>query len=571
MAVSAAGAAPPGPRSNWLHGAPTDLLLGAGLAYLLTIPLLVYCAAAYGMSAWSANATAGLALLVSGPHYGATLLRVYEKRTDRRKYVIFSFYVTLALVGLFGLGLESVLVGSLLVTAYVTWSPWHFAGQNYGISLMFLRRRGATVSPAFKRWFYLSFVLSAALAMISIHRAASQLVFAQGASNYRVYEVLRAGIPEEWGTALAVGVGGAYLASLVVAAVLLLRTGTLRDLLEPFLLVATQALWFALPALGAITGAYQMLGLAFAPIWISTGHAVQYLWVTSYYAKRSSPPVPTFRFLGRALLAGALLMVLPSLIFAPHVLGARLTNYADAAVLLFAVVNLHHFLLDGAVWKLRDGRVASVLLRTDGGASSDPAEAEGRGWLRPVVLGLGAACLAAAAYVSFALWLVRSPTMPLAEVDRANRVLAWLGRGDAFGCTQLAERHLNLGMIDHAIEDYRICLDVVGSQLEREPSALLTGRLASLLLGYQRENPASVAEARRLAGYAVRKEPENLAALELLAEAHLASGDPGRAEKTVEHAIVVARASGATERVALLERRREALARGASKQAWPER
>jgi tetratricopeptide (TPR) repeat protein len=434
---------------------------------------------------------------------------------------------------------------------------------------MFLRRRGATVSPAFKRWFYLSFVLSAGLAMISIHRAASQLVFAQSASSYRVYEVLRAGIPAEWGVALAVAVGGAYVVSLVVAATLLLRAGTLRDLLEPSLLVLTQALWFALPALGAMSGAYQLLGLAFAPIWISTGHAVQYLWVTSYYANRSSPPVSTPRFIGRALLAGALLMVLPSLIFAPHVLGGQLTNYADAAVLLFAVVNLHHFLLDGAVWKLRDGRVASVLLRTDPGISGAPADAEPRSWLRPALWGMGTACLALAAYVSFALWIVRSPTMPLAEVDRANRVLAWLGKGDAVGCNQLAERHLDLGMIDHAIADYRICLDVVTQQLEREPTTLLASRLAGLLLDYQRNDPESVAEARKLARYAVRAEPENVAALELLAEAHLASGDPRRAEKTVEHAIGVARASGATERVALLERRRQALARAASDHPWP--
>ena len=33
-------------------------------------------------------------------------------------------------------------------------------------------------------------------------------------------------------------------------------------------------------------------------------------------------------------------------------------------LLVASVVNLHHFVLDGAIWKLRDGRVARVLLRT---------------------------------------------------------------------------------------------------------------------------------------------------------------------------------------------------------------
>ena len=35
------------------------------------------------------------------------------------------------------------------------------------------------------------------------------------------------------------------------------------------------------------------------------------------------------------------------------------------AFLIFtALVNIHHFILDGAIWKLRDGRIATLLLNS---------------------------------------------------------------------------------------------------------------------------------------------------------------------------------------------------------------
>ena len=65
------------------------------------------------------------------------------------------------------------LVGSLLFTLYITWSPWHYAGQNFGISVMLLRRRGVDVTPTLKRWLYTSFISSYALVALVMHRASA--------------------------------------------------------------------------------------------------------------------------------------------------------------------------------------------------------------------------------------------------------------------------------------------------------------------------------------------------------------------------------------------------------------
>src|SRR5262249_38889571 len=134
-------------------------------------------------------------------------------------------------------------------------------------------------------------------------------------------------------------------------------------LLAPALLIATHALWFVLPSIGTTTAAWYATSLVFAPIWISTAHSLQYLWITSFYARRSAPPIGTPSFLARATLVGAAATLLPGLLFVPGLLGPSLSHAAGVGVLLFSVLNLHHFLLDGAVWKLRDGRVARALLR----------------------------------------------------------------------------------------------------------------------------------------------------------------------------------------------------------------
>ena len=134
-------------REVWLYGRSVDLLVGCGLGYLIAVPPLLYYGLTTGTTDWPIFFVVGASMLLNAPHYGATLLRVYEEREERHRYAFFAVYVTAALaVALFSAS-YSVLVASLLITAYVTWSPWHFSGQNYGLALLFLRRRGVDVDP----------------------------------------------------------------------------------------------------------------------------------------------------------------------------------------------------------------------------------------------------------------------------------------------------------------------------------------------------------------------------------------------------------------------------------------
>ena len=96
--------------------------------------------------------------------------------------------------------------------------------------------------------------------------------------------------------------------------------------------------------------------------YIAAAHAVQYIWVTLYFDRKTHPNVRRRLFYGKSLFAGSLIWGLPLLLFAPLMNGS-FSFSADLALLVAAIVNIHHFVLDGAIWKLRDQKVGGVLVK----------------------------------------------------------------------------------------------------------------------------------------------------------------------------------------------------------------
>ncbi|MCB0219239.1 MAG: hypothetical protein KDH09_06045, partial [Chrysiogenetes bacterium] len=158
--------------SPWLQGPASDLLLGCGLLYagIFAYLSLISADAMLSGSTWLA---AAVILLTGVPHYGATLLRVIEHPQARARYRRWTIWSGLIVWGIFALGLYQQYVGSLLLTTYLCWSPWHYTLQNYGIALMFLRRRGIETDQRARRLLYASFILSFALTMIVLHGQAA--------------------------------------------------------------------------------------------------------------------------------------------------------------------------------------------------------------------------------------------------------------------------------------------------------------------------------------------------------------------------------------------------------------
>jgi tetratricopeptide (TPR) repeat protein len=231
--------------------------------------------------------------------------------------------------------------------------------------------------------------------------------------------------------------------------------------------------------------------------------------------------------------------ILPGFLFAPWLLGSVAWD-AGLAILLVSVVNLHHFVLDGAIWKLRDGKVAQLLLR-DVGAQSDSAATPvaQRSWFRPAMAVLGVASLAIA---SIDLWereyvINRSGVGEIESRLRASQWLAWIGRENPDVHTGIAQALADRNEPDAAIAEYRRSL-----ALHPTPDAWLG--LGEVQLASHRWSEASESFAAVLV-----KEPDHLPALVSAGVAWMNLGQPDRARESFARARSLAPRNAAIQKV----------------------
>ncbi len=547
MTHSASRAGPldslPTTRSVSDPASPTaaDWLLGAGGAYLLSLPLVTLGASWAGQTQWPFLVFWIIGIGINAPHYGATLVRVYGRAEERRKYAFFATGITALLAAAYVTGLRVPGVAAALVTLYFTWSPWHFAGQNYGVALLFLRRSGVAIDATTKRWLYVSFVLSFALAFVALHIAGAQATYAPSGSNADAPDaLLRLGIPRPLGLALALGFGLVYLGSLIGVAWRLRRIATLRTLLPVGCIVLCQALWFGLPALMDVSGAWGGRPLALAALWISGAHSLQYMWVTYDYARRNGETPGLTAYGVQIFFVGCAALVLPGILGSRDLLGV-VSWKEGVAILAFSVLNLHHFILDGAVWKLRDGRIARLLLR-QGASDSLPAPTRSAG-MRAALWTIGALCIAvhAADLVWYQAHRLGAPRLAAHALDALESIgrthddgrivvgRELLGRGDtelaraqferslavretadAYG--GLGRSHQMQGQLDSALAAYR-----AGLTLEPDNAALLRRAALTLL---QQDAPQ---EAIPLFERSLELEPDHEKTRQLLSRARARS------------------------------------------------
>jgi tetratricopeptide (TPR) repeat protein len=539
------------PASPWLFGPRSDLLFGCGLLYTILFGAFVFAGPEL-RGAQPIWVGAALTLLLGTPHYGATLVRVYERRRDRSSYVLFSLWATLAVIALFVAGLWLPAAGTFLITLYLTWSPWHYTGQNYGLAVMFLRRGGVPLDPGLKRWVYLSFLLSFVLVFVSMHTAdhAARDVPAGYGSLGVGFQAL--GIPIGVAKPLGAGVFAAYLFALA-RCVWGFRRAPARVLLPVALLSLSQILWFSLPfALQTFGVAPRLDVLSFDFrthyfIWIAAAHSLQYLWVTAYYARQAGNwrgQVPNYL---RVFAAGAAAWTLPALAFGPHALGPLAFDHG-LGILIAAAVNLHHFILDGAIWKLR-GRIAEVLIRSGSDATGD--EGERVALLRPLVWASCAALLLidVVAGVGDQLFMRDVEGKNYLRASRLADWLGWAGRERASWRLEFGERLLRDRHFGAAREQLRLA----------ESLAPQTGPNARLLIGMSYEAQQEwrhAAEAYESALAGAREGADRAATLGRAGRAWLGAGEPTRALPLLEQAL--AQDPGDANLKALLERARQA-------------
>ncbi len=363
MALSAETGEATSMRSPWLVNPALDLLIGCGawtLPLLALAPLLGDSGRDVALVVFSA-----LLLVCNWPHYAATWHRAHAagiatpRQREAAKLLAAGFMVLTFFLLLNPRFLPWVF------TAYLLWSPWHYSGQNFGIAQLLLRRAGAPADLWARRMLLCGFV-----------------------ACYLAWLVPTQALPPEHPLLLSMGLEHAAAvnatALLLLAATICFTTAAWRarravgwrSAAPVLTMISTQALWFCLPAVQLLRGApMEATSLAlYATALFAFMHCAQYLWITAWAARRgagSGFSLPRW-WLGLSAVGVVLFLVLPWGL-------STATGYdlATALLIMQAAVNLHHFALDGVVWKLRDPAVSSLLVA---GAAPTPTVAS-KPWL----------------------------------------------------------------------------------------------------------------------------------------------------------------------------------------------
>jgi tetratricopeptide (TPR) repeat protein len=336
----------------WIYRPWLDLVVGCG-AWSIPLLLLAYFSSVASTLTWSVLFYV-LALFFNYPHYMATIYRAYHTKEDFEKYRIFTVHITLLLA--LTVILSHFWIRSLpwIFTLYLTASPWHYSGQNYGLFMMFARRAGAQPTALQRRALYAAFLISYAVLLLSLHT---------GPSGDSLFVSLN--IPGAISSRAQVALAAAFIACSVFGLSRLIAQAGVRRMIPSLTLFSTQCVWFLAPTLLSLAEHFQVPRSRYSTGVLAVMHSAQYLWITSYYAKREAAATPNQPW--RPLSYFVILVVGGIALFIPGPWLSSLVFHFDftRSFLLFtALVNIHHFLLDGAIWKLRDGRIAALLVNS---------------------------------------------------------------------------------------------------------------------------------------------------------------------------------------------------------------
>jgi tetratricopeptide (TPR) repeat protein len=360
---------------------PIDLIVGCG-AWSLPLLILPYVFGDNGQA--GALAFSMLAVAVNGPHYMATIYRAYRTREDFDRYRVRTLYFTLFLTAVLIAAHGFYGIVPWLMTIYLTWSPWHYMGQNFGLMLMFVHRNELKIDRRDRNVLWISFVASYLLTFLFFHTGPSTTPF-----------WISIGFPPSLLNTLRIPLMLVFFAGALPLGRLIRQAGAKRKrdsaqpeqwkpMLAPLTLYVTQFLWAVLPSALVFLKGVGVPEVAYSVSMLAVMHCAQYVWITNYYARREAKAESTGwhwqRYFAILVIGGVALFIA----------GPWLASYAlgrdfGMSVLIFtAVVNIHHFVLDGAIWKLRDKRIRSLLTATDTKVANTPVQASwipaGRPW-----------------------------------------------------------------------------------------------------------------------------------------------------------------------------------------------
>lgn len=293
-----------------------------------------------------------LALVFNYPHFMATIYRAYHTRENFDKYRLVTLHVTLLILATGVLMHASPRLFPWVFSLYIYWSPWHYSGQNYGLLMMFAKRSGAAVTSSERRWLRAAFIASYGMLLGS---------FITGGSVDPL--ILSPGLAARFTLPLRLALGVAFFLCTFMGFRRIIREHGIRAMIAPLTLAFTQFLWFVLPTFLELNSASQIPQTRYSSGILAVLHSAQYIWITSYFQRREAAAAGKSNWSVAAyfvtLLAGGIALFIPG----PWLVSFLFHyDFTTSFLIFMALVNIHHFILDAKLWKLRDSRVSALLV-----------------------------------------------------------------------------------------------------------------------------------------------------------------------------------------------------------------
>jgi hypothetical protein len=336
-ASPAVAAAPP------LLGAAWDFLfLGPGATIGVTALYAALLAVRPGAAAAFVTA---LSLFVLGPHYAATYRRAFSSIEILRAHPLVTLVAPVALIAAAALAVWSPTFAPFYFLAYVAWSGYHYSGQSLGVAMLYPLRQKARLEVREKRLLGLPLYVSWLVSLVG-------LVVVTAEARNPAYAIVRDTFAPTRFPLWALAVAFVALAASFVGVAIVARERSRRGQPLPravYGVILAQVAWFGIGVF------HPLFNVVLVPVF----HSLQYLALTGWHYTKGEQKrglVAFGAYLATVLMLG--LVINPGLlaIFAP-------TDPARGPVVgaaIITAINLHHFLMDGRIWRMREKRNAKA-------------------------------------------------------------------------------------------------------------------------------------------------------------------------------------------------------------------
>ena len=295
-----------------------------------------------------------LSLLVNYPHFSATVYRLYQSPDNLRQFPVTAWGVPVILVGAVAVSFwQPNVIAPCFLMLFLLWSPYHYSGQTIGLTMVYARRAGFPIGRR-ERMALSAFVFSAFVCGV--------IRLQQNGSSGGFIDFYGVSVPvfplPDWMDAAAQAV--MWTGALVFASFALIWCLAQKRLVPPIVMLPalTHFVWF-------------VPGSSLKSFWIVVPffHSLQYLLIALVTQLKVRIDVvggehswwrigvEARRWGSRNILGGILLFIGLPAAFSWLPLPLMTT-----AGILAAAVNIHHFFVDGVIWKLRDTATSSALM-----------------------------------------------------------------------------------------------------------------------------------------------------------------------------------------------------------------